>query len=349
MAQTPVLLKTFLHVSDLHVGDIDPRSGDARVSAAAGYTYQNFTWLDGLLGHHGRALKELQEFCAQELSDRGEPFGLLVTGDFTRCGAGSEISTVQRFFASTVDLNSPNGNFVGLNLGAMPAASITGNHDQWGGSINPIGGGPLASGALVPNAMPFVLQYPLANGRRLLLAGIDTDFNVSPRGMKRLLARGSFQDQLVTLEQQLQMLPRLDGDIRVLMAHHSMARTGLVLRMDTASKAALSAFLANQGFSILLSGHTHEQLFTTIPVTGRSGTCNVWELTCGSTTQHDQVPYNWRTIVGTLPTRNWRENTLMVHRLFATPGATTWKTQAYVRTAKGFGTLGVSGERVIPL
>jgi hypothetical protein len=346
MAAGAELLKTFVHVSDLHVGDIDPRSGDAMVSAAAGFTYQNLTWFDGLLGHHGRALRELEEFCAQ-LSDGGEPFDLLVTGDLTRCGAASEIATVKAFFATTIDLNAPHGNFVGLNLGAVPDASITGNHDQWGGRNSPIGGGPLVSRALVPMALPFVHSYVLRNGRRLLLAGIDTDSNVRPWGVKRLLAMGSFQDQLVALEG---ILPRAEKrDIRVLMAHHSMARTDLLLRMDGASKAALSSFLANHGFSILLSGHTHEQLFSTIPVAGRGGNGIVEELTCGSTTQHDQVSYSWRTLVGKLPKRQWPANKLMVHRLIGTPGATTWETQAFVRTANGFGTLGVLGQRSIKL
>jgi Calcineurin-like phosphoesterase len=347
MAAVSGLLKTFIQVSDLHIGDIDPRSGDAKVSAAAGYTYQNFTWFDGLLGHQGRALKELEAFCA-EFAEREEPFELLVTGDFTRCGAASEIATVQSFLASSVDLNPPNGIFVGLKVGAVPRASITGNHDQWGGLNWPWGGGPLASLGLVPNGMPFVLMYPLANGRRLLLAGIDTDADISPRGMKRVLAMGSFQSQLVALEQKLPKSER--GDIRVLMAHHSMARANVPLRMDAASKAALSAFLGDQGFSILLSGHTHEQLFCTLPVTASNGTISTLEeLTCGSTTQHDQVPYNWRSLVGNLPTRQWPANTLMVHRIMGSPGATTWETQAYVRTSGAFRSLGVFGERLIPL
>jgi hypothetical protein len=346
-ASGPQRLQTFVHISDLHVGDIDPRSGDAQVSAAAGYIYQNFTYLDGLLGHHGRALKELEEFCAK-FTEREGPFELLVTGDFTRCGAASEISTVKGFFTSRIDLNPPSGNWVGLSLGAVPSASITGNHDQWGGSNHPRGGGPLAARALAPIDMPFVLKYPLANGRRLLLAGIDTDADISPRGVKRVLAIGSFQNQLVALEQKLP--PSERGDIRVLMAHHSMARTNLTLRMDAASKAALGAFLADHGFSIVLSGHTHEQLFSTMPVTASGGaTTNIEELTCGSTTQHDQVPYNWRSVVGKLPTRSWPPNTLLVHRIMGLPGATTWETEAYVRVNGKFGSLGVFGERLIRL
>jgi DNA repair exonuclease SbcCD nuclease subunit len=347
MAAVQGLLKTFVHVSDLHIGDIDPRSGDARVSPAAGYAYQNLTYLDGLLGHQGRALRELEEFCAQ-FTERREQFELVVTGDFTRCGGPSEIATARAFLGSSVDLNPPAGNLVGLRLGAVPVASITGNHDQWGGLNRPWGGGPLAAGALVPSNMPFVLQYPLANGRRLLLAGVDTDADINPRGMKRVLAMGSFQNQLVALDQKL---PRWQpGDIRVLMSHHSMARKGLTLRMDAGSKAALSVFLADSKFSILLSGHTHEHLFSPFGVTASDGTpAQVEELTCGSTTQHDQVPYSWRSFMGKLPTRAWPANTLLVHRIIGTPGATTWETEAWVRTSGGFRSLGAHGQRRIPL
>jgi hypothetical protein len=340
------LLKTFVHISDLHVGDIDPRYGDAKVSPQAGYVYQNCPWLDGLLGHHGRALQELEDFCAT-LTDNHEPFELLISGDLTRCGSASEIATVQSFITSRIDLQPPRGNLTGLNLGTMPPASITGNHDQWGGRNHPIGGGPLASGALVPQSLPFVSTYPLANGRRLILAGIDTDSNVHPWGLMRFFAMGSFQDQLMRLAPGL---PRYEPrDIRVFLAHHSLAKAGVVLRMDDASKDALSIFLADHRFSIVLSGHTHRRLFTTLTVTRPQGTFTVEELTCGSTTQHDQVPYNWRSVLGNLPARGWRSNTLMVHRLLAIPGKTLWETQAYVRTPQGFKSVGVSGEFAIPV
>jgi hypothetical protein len=346
MTTADLLLKTFVHVSDLHIGQIDPRSGDANVSVPASVVYQSFPWLDGLLGHHGRALRDLQEFC-DHLVDQGESFELLVTGDLTRCGDPNEIATVRRFLASTVDLNPPLGNLVGLNLKTMPPASITGNHDNWGGSNHPVGGGPLAARTLVPNDMPFVLRYALPNGRRLLLSGIDTDAQIKPWGMKRVYAIGSFQQQLVALEQ---LLPsRRPGDIRVLLAHHSMARTSFRLRMDAGSRAALSAFLSNHGFSILLSGHTHHRMFSSLPVSGRNGSSHVEELTCGSTTQHDQVPYSWRNLIGKLPSRRWPDNTLIVHRLYGTPGATRWEAQAYVRTTRGFQSMGVSGAYTIPL
>jgi DNA repair exonuclease SbcCD nuclease subunit len=347
MAQAVEVLKRFVHVSDLHIGDVDPQSGDALVPKSARRIFQNLTYLDGLLGHHGRALRELAEFCAK-FSERKEPFELLVTGDFTRCGSASEIATAQRFFTASVDLNAPNGNLVGLNLGAVPEASITGNHDQWGGTNRPWGGGPLASQALVPQDMPFVLTSTLANGRRLLLAGIDTDADISPKGVARVLARGSFRNQLVALEQKLPT--RTLSDIRVLMLHHSMAHDGFALKIDHVSKAALFAFLADQRFSLVLSGHTHEQLFSKIPIQSSSGAASVIEeLTCGSTTQHDQVPYNWRSLLGNRPARAWPANTLLVHTLVGVPGATVWQTEAFVRLSGLFQSMGVLGKNEIPV
>jgi hypothetical protein len=345
MAPAVQVLKTFIHVSDLHIGDIDPTNGDALVPTLARRIFQNFSYLDGLLGHHGRALRELAEFCSQ-FTERKEAFELLVTGDFTRCGSASEIATAQRFFAASVDLNAPAGNFVGLNLNVVPEASITGNHDQWGGVNRPWGGGPLASKALVPHDMPFVLTSTLANGRRLTLAGIDTDADVPPKSMTRVLARGSFLNQLVALEQKLPT--RELTDIRVLLLHHSMTHNGFVLKIDHASKAALFAFLADQAFSLVLSGHTHEQLFSTLPIQSSSGTVSsIEELTCGSTTQHDQVPYDWRSWIGNRPARQWPANSLLVHRVIGAPGATTWDTEAFVRLNGAFQSLGVSGKHRI--
>jgi hypothetical protein len=217
----------------------------------------------------------------------------------------------------------------------MPDASITGNHDQWGGQNFPVGGGPLAAQALVPKTLPYVISQPLPNGRRLLLAGIDTDADVSPRGLWRLFALGSFQSQLVALEQMLP--PWKEDDIRVLLAHHSLARTGLALRMDDASKAALKVFLADLQFSVLLTGHTHERLFTNSSVSGRGRARTVQELTCGTTTQHDQVPYGWRSAFGRFPQRNWPPNMLLMHQLFAKPdGGTGWEARPYVRIQGGF-------------
>jgi hypothetical protein len=347
MAISPVILKTFIHVSDLHIGEIDPQSGDALVSPGTNSFIQQFKYLDGILGHHGQALKDLQAFC-EEFTRRGEAFELLVSGDFTRCGSVKEIATVKRFLAGSIDLSPPNGLLVGLQLGLMPAASITGNHDQWGGVNHPWGGGPLNARALAPNSMPFLLTYPLANGRRLLLAGIDTDADIKSRSIKRVLAQGSFQNQLIALKQRL---PRAEAeDIRVLIAHHSMACHSLTLRMDDASWKALGAFLADHQFSILLSGHTHAEEFNKIPITASNGSAaDIVELTCGTTTQHDQVPYNWRNIFGSYPTRNWPENTLFVHRILGTPGATTWECQAYGRGPSGFCDLGIKHKRKIAL
>ncbi len=44
-----VVLKTFVQVSDLHVGDIDPQTGDAQVSAAAAQAFQKLRFLSGVL------------------------------------------------------------------------------------------------------------------------------------------------------------------------------------------------------------------------------------------------------------------------------------------------------------
>lgn len=56
------LLATLLHISDLHIGSIDPNTGDATINPAVQIGLDNFPIFDGLLGHHGSALRALAEF-----------------------------------------------------------------------------------------------------------------------------------------------------------------------------------------------------------------------------------------------------------------------------------------------
>ena len=63
-------LATFVQISDLHIGNIDLANGDAEISPAAAQVYMNTPFFDGLLGHHGAALEELESFC-EGLVDAG--------------------------------------------------------------------------------------------------------------------------------------------------------------------------------------------------------------------------------------------------------------------------------------
>ena len=97
---------TFLHISDLHFGPIDPETRDARVPRAA----ELHRIFDGLLGHGYLSLCRLERFWA-DLADESPT--LIVTGDLTSCGNSDEFESAMAFLAS--ELQPPKGNYLGLS------------------------------------------------------------------------------------------------------------------------------------------------------------------------------------------------------------------------------------------
>lgn len=329
---------TFLQISDLHFGDVDPTSGDATLSSAAAHVVTNLTWFDGLLGHHGMALQQLEQFCAGP--DLGENFEVIVTGDYSRCGSTSELNIARLYILADISLVPPGR--TGLRLGKEKALiGIPGNHDQWAGRFHPVGGHPSNYPGVFPlPTLPWADSTRNVGGRKLVLAGIDSDDDVGPYDQSRVLAKGDFQSQLAKLGGMLG--PRGQGEIRVLLIHQSWHRGGLTLRMRKASRQALEQFLDQYGFSLILTGHTHGPLLRSFTVGQANST--IRETRCGTTTQHDVTPYKWSSLLGTFPTRSkWPQNTLVVHKLYVDPGQTSWEAQVYERTRGKFRSCGHSG------
>jgi 3',5'-cyclic AMP phosphodiesterase CpdA len=123
------LLATFVHISDIHIGEIDPASSDAKTSRLAAQAYSNTPWLDGLLGHHGRALHELDDFIVG-MRTKEPDLHLIVSGDMSRFGAPSELADARKYFKDEIDISPPNGNDVGLRFGeqmlVIPVTTING-------------------------------------------------------------------------------------------------------------------------------------------------------------------------------------------------------------------------------
>jgi hypothetical protein len=336
-------LLTLVHVSDVHIGDIDPVTGDAKISAIAAKVFAQISWFDGVLGHHGRALQDLEEFCWRVGEDG--PFHLLVSGDITRCGAQSEFDTAEAFLSSEIDLTPPHENHCGLGQPNWRELAIPGNHDHWSGTAWPLGK-PTAGLAqwFSRGSVPYARNVLLANGRTLQICGINTDADVSPVGVKRFLASGSFQNQLAALAPMLAAKP--SDLIRILVMHHSWHKTGLILSIDASSRAALEKFLESHQFQLVLTGHTHDALLQAFQV----GAATVLECRCGTTAQHDQVPYAWISFPGGFPVRSWPQNSLMVHRIDEEMGRTVWSTEIFARTQdRGFQSIGYSGKKSIPI
>lgn len=332
-------LLTILQISDLHIGAIDPTTGDALTSAAAVQLFANFTWFDGVLGHNGRALQDLKVFH-KKLVENGEDPLVIVTGDVTRVGDGVEFDTANDFLSSQIDLNPPQGNYVGLHCSKWLDTAIPGNHDHWPGKPV-VFGGPHSTFAryFPPSKFPYVCNITLSNGRILQLIGINTDADVNPNGLKRLRAVGSFQTQLAAVAPRLGK--KTNAEIRVLLIHHSWHKRGLILLIDRGTRGALVQFFQTHGIQLVLTGHTHQTRHQGFTIS----TNMLLECRCGTTTQHDQVPFLWRTLLGSFPKRSWPENTLLVHRLYDEGFSTRWYVETFVRTkTKGFDTIGVPGK-----
>ncbi len=326
------LLATFVHISDIHIGEIDAATGDAKTSSTAAQVFSNLPWLDGLLGHHGRALHELDHFVSALRA--GEPDArLIVTGDLSRFGGSGELSDARDYIEDEIDLAPPFGNMAGLHL-AGSIHDIPGNHDQWGGAAGPLMPWPSQYGGAFPAALPRIDTVPLANGRHIKFICIDSDADIKAQSLQRLLARGAFQSQLQALQATLGIKPA--NEFRVLLIHHSWFQAQQTLRMASASKAALEQFLVENEVSAMLCGHSHAALLNAFTATGPLGTATVYELRSGSTTQHDSVPLKWKTLMQKRPARNWDPNSLIVHRVYDDIDAVRWHAELYARAPGGF-------------
>ena len=132
------ILKTFVHISDLHIGEIDPTTGDADLTPVRQFLLSNkVPFFDGLLGHHKQALEDLESFMMRLRRSEGIEPNLIVTGDLTRFGEPMEFRTALEYISQDIDVSPPHGNFVGLNFWQFPHHFISGNHDHWDGAIPP--------------------------------------------------------------------------------------------------------------------------------------------------------------------------------------------------------------------
>ena len=337
-------LATFVHISDLHIGGLDPVSGDAEVSAAGARIYGTVSWFDGLLGHHGTALEDLEVLCSSLNAD-GEEIKVIVTGDLTRTGAYYEFNNAVQFLLGSLDLNPPNLRLAGFGLQQIDLV-IPGNHDHWGDSFIALGAGPSEYKTYFKGPMPYVHpSIALPNGRELQFVSIDSDADVSAFSHNRQLALGKFASEFSRPGAQFSN-PIRPQDIRMMLIHHSWDQAGKILRMRTKSKTALGSYLEANGVKGILTGHSHEALlnyFTIQP----SGTA-VAELRAGSASQLDQVPPKWKSVWGTIPTRNWGANSVLVHRLYDDRnGHTHWHAQVYLRSMNGFAPMTGAGSTLL--
>src|SRR5947208_511507 len=95
-------LATFVHISDLHFGDIDPTTKNA---VAPPYWAKMGEPFDGLLGHSYRSLVRLEQFVANLKKTEETEVRLIVTGDLTTWAASSQFDLASTFLSR--DLRPP--------------------------------------------------------------------------------------------------------------------------------------------------------------------------------------------------------------------------------------------------
>jgi 3',5'-cyclic AMP phosphodiesterase CpdA len=331
---------TFLHISDLHICDVDPATNDGTYDALAPRLWANSSWFDGLLGHSFAALKRLEQFLNNMRRD--EQARLIVTGDLTCTGSNAQFVRAREYLTARTALPGGGGS-VGLQEAGWYSRGISGNHDQWPGHSWIFGGPTPHLKACFPY-FPVLSELPLAlpDGTmlRLRFLGIDTDRDVGPYSRDRFFARGLFTSQLGPAASAIG-LPEPD-QIRVLLLHHSPAhpQTSRSLRIEANSLSALKDFVVEQDIPILLSGHVHKyKLHRTTLHHDALGPLDVLEARCGTTTQRDSIPPQWTNIFGHRPNRPLLPNSLVVHRLFWEEDpfpSVVWEAQVYQRTRFGF-------------
>lgn len=319
---------TFVHISDLHIGEVDPSTGNARTDARTQKLACTYRLFQGALGHQARSLEQLENYFST-VARNGEPEPtVLVTGDYSRCGHLNEFSVAERYLSSQVDLHPPRQFLTGLGLG-RPPLGVPGNHDHWGGLNSVFSPRPTAFWQSVlasPGKTPAASSVSLGRIKVTLLF-VDSDADVSPTSSRRWLAHGAFVSQLRKLST---LPPKAANELRVMVLHHSAHPSGHTLRMTGASLQELTKFVDSHGVKFLLCGHTHK------PHISRIGT-NTWELCSGSATQIDTPAPGWTNIHNQPPTVAFEPNSFLVHRLFDDGQRLWWYAHTIVRSKTGAG------------
>jgi 3',5'-cyclic AMP phosphodiesterase CpdA len=323
---------TFVHISDLHVGKLDPVTGNALLSPFVRNVMANSTWFDGVLGHHSRGLEHLAKFWKTLRAQ--EPYArLIVSGDVTSCGADDEFDNANRYLAAKLAM--PFG-AIGLDFPSWQKFSIPGNHDHWPG-VAKIFGQPVPTvKSQFLGGYPLIETIPRGAAEPIHLIHINTDSDVSPYGRHRLFAIGDFQTQLTAAATKLASLAQ--HGVRALIMHHSWHKKG-ALRISRASRGALSQFLEQEDIRVVLTGHVHIPLLAAFNVPSKaSKPFRVYECRCGTTTQADSITYDSKSLFGGFPLRpDWPANTLLVHRITTDiSGTPVWRVQVFVRMRRGF-------------
>lgn len=306
------LVLTAVHISDLHIGLVDPASGQSHLDGIDERWWRHFSLFHGYLGHCGRALEQLAEFHASQRAmaeKAGSAFATLVTGDITATGNAQEFVNAEAFLTGRLPVPGVPRS-IGLMHDEFSELYMTpGNHDVWSGhSARSLGDFPMLGGPTAafrtyfPDPVQVYDPIPLANGFSLRFVAIDSNADANSR-FQKIAARGSFASACATLRARLPS--HANGEARILLLHHSYAhRWRVALGMGLRSAIALRTLVHDAKISVMFTGHVHDP---------RPTTAGLSEVRCGCTTARDEFPKTWQLPPNghTLP-----RNTSLVHKVY---------------------------------
>lgn len=287
------LVGEFIHVSDLHFGNINDKTLDSKVLPY----FQGClpVIFDGLLGHGYRQIVKLDEFVSSrvdELGEDGVKTKLIVTGDLTAFGGLGHFKIGEDYLGDKLKLPKGRGD-IGLKFSDWKDLAVPGNHDNWPGIAFPFGS---ATSALQSTLLRMPISgkvVDLVNNRRLRFIGINTDADVDPYSAHRFLARGSFKSEIYRLRSALPAIPSKE-EIRIILLHHSLSyRSSSPLRameIDKESLEDLESFIQDYHVKVILSGHIHETSISIYPIKRAAKAYSIFEVQCGTTSQLNSLP-----------------------------------------------------------
>jgi hypothetical protein len=320
------ILKTFLHISDIHIGDRLGGSQAGPYDAQVEKYISIHNIMHGLLGHHHLALEQIEDFFHEDLGTESPQ--LIVSGDLTRNGAKQQLARAATFLGKR--LQPPYG-LAGLEQLNWRDLAISGNHDQWPGRNRPLGRPKIDINKEF--STPEIRHLPLPGDRAVEFLRIDTDADVHPISVDRFYARGLFKSQLDSLRQQLSTTPG-DKIFRVLLLHHSLGyrcpKDRGILEIDYYCRKELKRFIRDFEVKVLLSGHAHTASIERAWIDLDDTKWRYLEARCGTSSVVDEFPPAW------LPSVRRRtpfeRNTLLVHRIVERSDGVYWAARAFRRS-----------------
>jgi Calcineurin-like phosphoesterase len=257
-------------------------------------------------------------------------FPILVTGDLTQKGGGSEFGLAHRFLHAYWNPKPFEEKTVGLGAGEDRVLTIPGNHDVWNGKIlNPVVHRDVLKAHFWELPWAHVLS-DYAEGVELHLVGLDSCSGLFDLSLAQVAtAQGAVDQAHLGRAGALfgRLWARRGGDagaagrqiLRAVLVHHPPDC------MTRSSRRTFLEWLETQQVSAILTGHTHEHRCDDRPITG-GFPC--YEFRCGTTLQAG----TW----GKLP--GMESNHFYVHRIERnrTTNELTWIVSQYWHDAVGW-------------